>query len=417
MSYFKESVFGDIPSTWNTISAEEFCQKVTDGTHDSPKQAIKGYPLITSRHIKGNEIDFERAYLISKEDYDSINRRSYVSQWDVIISMIGEYCGFTYLEENSEINYAIKNVGLFKCGDEIKSKWLYYFFQARHTNHLLKTYRSGTSQPYLSLGTLRKFPVIVPMNKQEMAAIVSILDSIRKKIENLQAQNKTLEATAQTIFKEWFGKYQVGDNLPEGWRVGTLGEALNLKSGYAFKSRDFVEDSDVKAVKIKDLKGNGVVSLTDVSSIDKECTQIARVQYFRLKQGDIILAMSGNTTGKIGVIPPHVNDIYLNQRVGKFFLNDESQKSFIYNFLMSGNFEKKILSMGYGSAQPNISPAQIQNIKIVLPTIGLQRKYLKISDPIYSKVLSNNKNIQTLKKTRDTLLPKLMSGQLRVNMS
>ena len=84
---------------------------------------------------------------------------------------------------------------------------------------------------------------------------------------------------------------------------------------------------------------------------------------------------------------------------------------------MSGNFEKKILSMGYGSAQPNISPAQIQNIKIVLPTIGLQRKYLKISDPIYSKVLSNNKNIQTLKKTRDTLLPKLMSGQLRVNMS
>src|SRR5690554_5805643 len=152
MSTYKESVFGEIPITWDVVEAEKYCEKVTDGTHDSPKQTTEGYPLITSRHIKGNEIDFDNAYLISKEDYDHINKRSYVSQWDVIISMIGEYCGFTYLEENSDINYAIKNVGLFKTGDELKSKWLYYFFQSKYTNHLLNTYRSGTSQPYLALG-------------------------------------------------------------------------------------------------------------------------------------------------------------------------------------------------------------------------------------------------------------------------
>lgn len=112
MSVYKESVYGKIPNTWDVMEADKYCQKVTDGTHDSPKQTTKGYPLITSRHIKGSEIDFDNAYLISKEDYENINKRSYVSQWDVIISMIGEYCGFTYLEENSDINYAIKNVGL-----------------------------------------------------------------------------------------------------------------------------------------------------------------------------------------------------------------------------------------------------------------------------------------------------------------
>ena len=88
---------------------------------------------------------------------------------------------------------------------------------------------------------------------------------------------------------------------------------------------------------------------------------------------------------------------------------------FLYNFLMSGNFEEKILSMGYGSAQPNISPSQIENIDIFFQDDDKQKEYLKISNPIYDKVLMNNSQIQSLKKTRDTLLPKLMSGQLRIN--
>jgi type I restriction enzyme S subunit len=120
---------------------------------------------------------------------------------------------------------------LFKTGDELKSKWLYYFFQSKYTNHLLNTYRSGTSQPYLALGVLREFPILIPQNHDEQESIVSILDSLRKKIELLQAQNKTLETIAQTIFKEWFGKYQIGDDLPEGWRVEKLGDILETYLG------------------------------------------------------------------------------------------------------------------------------------------------------------------------------------------
>jgi type I restriction enzyme S subunit len=142
----------------------------------------------------------------------------------------------------------------------------------------------------------------------------------------------------------------------------------NLKSGYAFKSKDFVDISNYKALKIKDLKGNGVVSISDVSSVDENCTQIDRVQFFKLSQGDIVLAMSGNTTGKIGIVPPHKIQLFLNQRAGKFFLKDENFKSYLYNFLMSGNYEEKILAKGYGSAQPNINPTQIEGINIIIPT-------------------------------------------------
>ena len=202
--------------------------------------------------------------------------------------------------------------------------------------------------------------------------------------------------------------------FPEGWRVGNLGEFSSLKSGYAFKSNDFVDDNSVKAIKIKDLKGNGVVDISNASSIDSQVTNIDRVKYFKLKEGDIVLAMSGNTTGKIGIIPPHKNGLYLNQRVGKFFLKNETYRSFVYNFLMSGNYEERILSMGYGSAQPNINPKQIEEIETLIPNEIVLADFTKISDPIYIKTLVNCDEIQTLTQLRDTLLPKLMSGEVRV---
>jgi len=107
----KETDFGNIASDWSFIPSLEFCLKITDGTHDSPKQQKDGKHLVTSKHIKGRNIDFETAYLISQKDFDNINLRSRVDQWDVIISMIGEYCGFTYIERNENIDYAVKNVG------------------------------------------------------------------------------------------------------------------------------------------------------------------------------------------------------------------------------------------------------------------------------------------------------------------
>ncbi|OCB78862.1 restriction endonuclease subunit S [Flavobacterium crassostreae] len=250
---------------------------------------------------------------------------------------------------------------------------------------------------------------------EEQKSIAAILTAFDDKIELLQAQNKTLEETAQTIFAEWFGKYQIEDELPDGWRVGKLSEIANLKSGFAFKAEDFIEESNYKAIKIKDLKGNGNISLTDVSAITEEITKLDRVQYFKLNEGDILLAMSGNTTGKIGVLPSSDNEIYLNQRVGKFFMKQNKYNSFLYNFLMSGSFEEKILAMGYGSAQPNINPSQIENIEIIYPDETKMIDYLNISNPIFEKVLKNNTQIQTLTKTRDELLPRLMSGAVRVN--
>lgn len=347
-----------------------------------------------------------------------------IKEGDILIALTGNHPSAItqvvggisryYLKDKALLNQRVGKI-YSKNENILNNDFIYYFFKWNNTQFHIANQSSGSaSQANISKNDVISTPINLPP-QPEQKSIASILTAFDDKIELLQAQNKTLEATAQTIFKEWFGKYSVDDELPDGWIVGKLSEIANLKSGFAFKAEDFIEESNFKAIKIKDLKGNGNISLSAVSAITEEITKLDRVQYFKLKEGDILLAMSGNTTGKIGVLPSSEYEIYLNQRVGKFFMKDKKYNSFLYNFLMSGSFEEKILAMGYGSAQPNINPSQIENIDIIYPDDTKMTDYLKISNPIFEKVLKNNTQIQTLTKTRDELLPRLMSGEVRVN--
>ena len=354
----------------------------------------------------------------------NINLEKYIiKEGDILIALTGNHPSAITQVVGGISRYLLKDKALLnqrvgkiysKNESILNNNFIYYFFKWKNTQHYIANQSSGSaSQANILKSDVISTPINLP-SQPEQKSIAAILTAFDDKIELLQAQNKTLEATAQTIFAEWFGKYQIEDELPDGWSVEKLSELANLKSGFAFKAQDFIEESDFKAIKIKDLKGNGNISISDVSAITEEITKLDRVQYFKLDEGDILLAMSGNTTGKIGVLPSSENEIYLNQRVGKFFMKDKKHNSFLYNFLMSGSFEEKILAMGYGSAQPNINPSQIENIDIIYPDETKMNDYLNISNPIFEKVLKNNTQIQTLTKTRDELLPRLMSGAVRV---
>ncbi|MCK5353590.1 MAG: restriction endonuclease subunit S [Methyloprofundus sp.] len=299
-------------------------------------------------------------------------------------------------------------------------RFIYYFLK----RFPFDKYNSGSGVPTLNRNHIHPILVKIPP-LPEQNAINNILSVFDEKIELLREQNETLETLAQTIFKEWFVNFnfpeatgeivdsELGD-IPKGWKVGKLGDIAFVKSGYAFKSKDFVDVSNNKTLKIKDLKGSGKIDLSNVSNIVDSITNLDRVRYFKLEVGDIVFAMSGNTTGKIGIVPESNLNIYLNQRVGKFFIKENTYTNFLYVFLISQNYEEKILNMGYGSAQPNVSPSQIESIDIIFPDKNTFNKFIEAINKVFEKIKNNTSQIQTLAKTRDTLLPKLMSGEIRV---
>jgi len=324
---------------------------------------------------------------------------------------------YMFVNFDSSNSVASTKLMVLRGKENIDMSFIYKFITS---NIILREFqniaesRSGTF-PQITFDSIANFPIFLPP-LPEQRAIAAVLSSLDDKIELLRQENETLEQIGQNLFKEWFGKYSVDnpEELPEGWRVGKLGEITNLKSGYAFKSNDFIEKNNKKVLKIKDLQGKGKVDLSSVSSVADEIVKLERVKFFKLSKGDIVLAMSGNTTGKIGVVPEYENELYLNQRVGKFFLKYQKWNSFLYFFLMANDYEEKILNMGYGSAQPNINPSQIENIDIIFAENKLLDEYLKIADLLFDKVLKNYYQIKTLSKNRDILLPKLMSGEVRV---
>lgn len=412
-----------IPKGWKMTTLGEVAEKIFSGGTPSTQRAdFYGgtIPWLRTQEVNFNYI-YDTDIKITEEGLNSSSAK-WVPENSVIIAMYGNSAGRTAFSKiKTTTNQACCNF----VADKKKSDPLFVFFNLRGRYFEIKGMANGGAQQNLSGLVLKELKINLPP-LPEQRAIAAVLSSLDDKIELLRKQNKTLETTAQAIFKEWFVNFnfpgatgkminsELG-KIPEGWRVGKLEEIASLKSGFAFGGKDFVEKSNTRVVKIKDLKGNGLIDLNDVSFVKNEVKEQDRVKYFKLSGGDIVVAMSGNTTGKIGVVPKNEYELYLNQRVGKFFVKDQKFNSYLYFFLMAENYEERILNLGYGSAQPNINPSQIEDIDMIFVSNEIMGKFFNISESIFNKILENNSQIQTISTLRDTLLPKMMRGELRVS--
>jgi len=371
-----------------------------------------------------NETDPNGKYTFFSCSPESFHSNEYIYNGEaIIIAGNGSYTG-TVRFFNGAFDLYQRTYALTPKDEMVDTKYVYYLLKMKFEAIYMGGSR-GSSIPYIVMGDIADFEISLPP-LPEQKRISSILSSFDNKIEQLKKQNNILEDIAQSIFKEWFVKYNFPNKegkpyknnngkmidselglIPEGWRVGKLGEICELKSGFAFKGEDFVEKSNTKVIKIKNLQGKGNIDTSNLSHIKEDVVKVERIKDFILSEGDILIAMSGNTTGKIGTMPYTDSPVYLNQRVGKLFFKNKDYHNYIYNFLMINNYEEKILNMGYGSAQPNINPSQIENIKILKPSTFLLDLYNQKTNIIYQKKRENIKNIIKLTKSKNILLNKL----------
>jgi type I restriction enzyme S subunit len=420
---------------WIYINSSEFCQKIADGTHDSPKRKEAGRPLVTSKHIKGYNIDFENTYFISEEDYTKINLRSKVDQWDVLISMIGEYCGFSYVERNVNISYAVKNVGILKTGNKVKALWLYYYFNSPIGKEQIKGFRSGTSQPYISLTALRSLQILIPKNAKQMERIVSILSSLDDKIELNRQANQTLEAIAQTLFKEWFisfnypgatGEMQDSElgPIPEGWRVGAIGELFDFVIGGDW-GKDVIEGEYCNRVNV--IRGTDINDILNgnIESIPIRFIKSSNFEKRKLQEGDIVFEISGGSkdqaTGRNIFITSEILNLLGDNVIPASFCRLIRTKN-ISTAVFLGTYLRIFYEKGgtwdYQLQSTGISNFQFKYFEtkelIVIPAKETLGEFVKHGLSLYKQIGANIKQAQILTQLRDTLLPKLMRGEIEV---
>lgn len=196
-SEMQESELGGIPQGWEvTLSGRVI--DVRDGTHDSPKRAEEGFPLVTSKHITSGELKIEDAYLISKLDFDSVNKRSKVDDGDILLTMIGTV-GIPFYVNQADVEFAIKNVGLFKTSSNRNlGAFFYLLLKSEKMQSYLDARIAGTTQKYLSLTTLRTLEFVLP-HEQVLHYFSTLTAPIFNQIEQLIQQNTYLSNTRDTL--------------------------------------------------------------------------------------------------------------------------------------------------------------------------------------------------------------------------
>ena len=193
---WNEKLKREIPTSFDVKSLSEIIE-VKDGTHDSPKPQDNGYFLLTSKHLTERGLDYASAYKISKEDYESINKRSKVDTNDILFSMIGTI-GNSYFVEKTNINFAIKNMALFKTSAKRWfSEYLYLYLSSCDYKHYEGNSLSGSIQKFVSLRTLRDMPIlyhedIIKVFAKEVRNIITMMVNLRKENIELTKQRDEL---------------------------------------------------------------------------------------------------------------------------------------------------------------------------------------------------------------------------------
>ncbi len=184
-----------------------------------------------------------------------------------------------------------------------------------------------------------------------------------------------------------------------------------IQGGYAFKSKDFINTyTKNRIIKIKNLQSKLNTDVINSQFVEDDVVKKLDTK-FRLNKGDVVIAMTGAELGKTGFIYGNDN-YYLNQRVGVVRGNTNESTLYLNVLFLSDGFQVLLNSKGYGSAQPNVSSNNIENILINDMTENNLKEFYKEIEPIYEKIISNSEEICNLSKLRDTLLPKLMNGEI-----
>lgn len=386
------------------IPADQYCESVRDGTHDTPKQTETGYKLVTSKHIKQGIIDSSEAYYISEADYNKINERSLVEQWDVLMSMIGTVGEVAVVLDHPK--YAIKNVALFKCGgSELKGRWLSYYLKTPEARGHMSGNQKGSSQQFLSLKQLRSLPIAVT-EEPVMRRIIDILAAYDTLIETNQRQIKLLEEAARRLYKEWFvdmrfpGHENVPavDGMPEGWRKGILADIADVIMGQSPKSEFYNHNHE------------GLPFHQGVGSYGYRfvCDGTYSTSFTKIAPANSVLFSVRAPVGRLNITK---NQVVIGR--GLAAMNHKNGlQSYLFYLLKERFFKEDII--GNGAIFASISKEDLLGQLFVLPPITLVKKFNNIASSIDKQIQNIDSHIELLIEARDRLLPKLMSGEINV---
>jgi type I restriction enzyme S subunit len=293
---------------------------------------------------------------------------------------------------------------IVKGKKDFHNKLIVYYMQNLDLNPFL----TGAVQPKLNKAALTSIPFFLPSDENEQTAIASVLSSLDDKIDLLHRQNATLEKMAETLFRQWFV-----EEAKEEWELDTLGKLFDIGIGRTPPRKEhqwFSENPlDMKWVSIKDMGNSGVY----ISSVSEYLTEEA-VERFNIPiiPANTVMLSFKMTIGRLAIT---TESMLSNEAIAHFKVKKNSKlySEFLYLYLKTYQWEQLGSTSSIVEA---INSQMIKEMEIIIPEEDLLIGFKEIIEPYFQKIKSNQTQIRTLTALRDILLPKLMSGEVKVEM-
>jgi type I restriction enzyme S subunit len=417
-------------SKWQEVYLNEAFD-IGSGVSKPAEDFGSGFPFLSFKEIFNNFfVPEELPELVesSEEERDkcSVKRGDvFLTRTSETVKELGMSCVALKDYENATFNGFTKRLrpnGNF----EIVPEYAGYYFRSSKFRNEVTALSSASTRASLNNEMLGRLKIILPsrIEQEDIAAVLICLD---RKTENLRRQNETLEAIAQTLFKRWFVDFEFPNEdgkpynssggamkcsesggIPVSWRVGKLGDFCTIFRGSSprpITSPVFFENGTIPWIKIADATKSSSLYLSETKEF---CTEAALPYTRLLKKGSLILSNSA-TVG----IPMILN---LDGCIHDGWLSFKEYKIITRNFLffVLVNKLKFLTQYADGTVQKNLNTGILKNMDFLVPTEQLIKEFTVIAQSIFDKILVNEQQIQTLIKTRDVLLPQLMSGKLRI---
>ena len=389
-------------SNWTTTTIDDVCSLVTDGAHNSPKSVEKGYYMASVKDFIEYGFDFSNCRQISEEDYEKLRKQGCVPQKDDVL--VGKD-GARYFEDiiiyrQDEQPALLSSIAILRANrKKITPEFLYYTLKTPAIKKDVRdNYGSGSAIPRVVLKDFKRMPFSYPDidEQRKITAVCSVIDA---KIQVNNAINKNLEQQAKALYKDWFfdfSPFSTEGNFPDGWRLGTVGDIIQLHDSKRVPLSGSERDKMEKIYPYY-----GAASLMDY------------VDNYLFDGIYLLLGEDGTVVDSLGF--PILQYVY-----GQFWVNNHAhiitgKEGFsveeLYLFFSLTN----IKSIVTGAVQQKVSQQNLKKVQAIIPSKEALSAFDDLIQPIFAQIRNLRDENTHLADLRDTLLPRLMSGKLDVS--
>lgn len=391
---------------WPIISLSDLCTSITYGYTESASTKKIGPKFLRITDIANGKLNWNNVPYckISDSDFDKYK----LTSGDIVIARTGATTGANYTFKENDPKDVVYASYLIKYSINNDVAFPYYIGHILKSNswaEYVDAIAGGSAQPGANAKQLGSFEIQLPP-LPEQKAIANVLSSLDDKIDLLHQQNQTLEALAETLFRQWFI-----EEAKEDWEEVRLKTVVDIAIGRTPPRKETqwfsVNSQDVKWISIKDLGNGGVFIFNTSEYLTKEAVAKFKIPII---PADTVLLSFKMTVGRVAIT---TEEMLSNEAIAHFKFNEKTPFSNEYLYLYLKNYKYETLG-STSSIVTSINSAMIKDLEITIPDEITMSNFNHTVFQYFNKIKENSKQIQTLNNLRDTLLPKLMSGEVRV---